>query len=178
MIFELNIFDRKFLLLITVTFILIFTMQTVYSIITFKMLTSAEEVTESEQVDSPDVSITAYAREYLGCKYVWGGSGPDTFDCSGFTMYVYDNFDVKLPHSSRLQALCGTEVSKEDLKPGDLVFFATSKKRRISHVGIYIENGDFIHASSNGVTINSLSESYYEKRYMKAVRILAQNVTP
>lgn len=117
--------------------------------------------------------IVDYAKEFLGCSYSYGASGPKSFDCSGFTMYVYDNFDISLPHSSTSQAKKGEYVRKDDLAKGDLVFFETSS-RGISHVGLYIGGGKFIHASTSArdVEISSLSETYYAKRYVTARRVL------
>jgi cell wall-associated NlpC family hydrolase len=117
-------------------------------------------------------SVTAYANKYLGRKYIWGASGPNAFDCSGFTMYVFKQFGISLPHQSGSQYKYGKAVSKGSLASGDLVFFNTYGS--ISHVGIYIGGGKFIHASNSrtGVTISSLSEGYYASRYVGAKRIL------
>lgn len=116
-------------------------------------------------------SIVSYAMKFLGFPYVWGASGPKAFDCSGFTAYVYSAFGIYLPHYTGSQAQMGRSVSKSSLEPGDLVFFNTYGS--ISHVGIYIGGGQFIHAATSGigVTISSLYESYYESRYACAVRI-------
>lgn len=116
--------------------------------------------------------IINYAKQFMGVKYVFGGASPSGFDCSGFTMYVFQHFGISLPHSAKSQAAMGTAVSKSNLIPGDLVFFETYQKG-ISHVGIYIGNGNFIEASSSrGIAITSLSSSYYKNRYMGATRIL------
>jgi len=97
--------------------------------------------------------------EYLGCPYVWGGESPSGFDCSGFVMYVYKKVGVRLPHSSRLQYGCGQPVSRSELRPGDLVFFYSP----ISHVGIYIGDGQMIHAAGTGknVRINDVWTNSY-----------------
>lgn len=110
--------------------------------------------------------VVSYAKKYLGSKYVYGGDGPNSFDCSGFTQYVYKKFGVSLPHSASGQQAYGKKVSKSNLKQGDLVFFT-------SHVGIYVGNNKFIHAAnpSKGVVITSLSDSYYKKNYITARRI-------
>lgn len=117
--------------------------------------------------------IIDYAKDLLGRPYSYGADGPKSFDCSGFTTYVFDHFDIDLPRTSASQADKGSKVSRSDLIPGDLVFFKTSS-RGISHVGIYIGSDDFIHASTGGgkVEISSLSEAYYNKRYVTARRIL------
>ncbi len=99
--------------------------------------------------------VVWWAKKYLGVPYVWAGASPSGFDCSGFTMYVYKKVGVSLPHSSRAQINCGARVSRNNLQPGDLVFFGSP----IHHVGIYVGGGMFIHAPRTGdvVKISSLS---------------------
>jgi cell wall-associated NlpC family hydrolase len=112
-------------------------------------------------------SIVAYASNFLGTPYVWGGNGPNYFDCSGFTRYVFAHFGVSIPRVSRDQAKVGTYVAKSDLQPGDLVFFA-KPGRAVHHVGIYVGNNSYIHAPSTGdvVKISTLSSrsDYYTAR--------------
>ena len=110
--------------------------------------------------------------QYKGYPYVYGGAGPSSFDCSGFTQYVYKQFGYSLPHSARSQAYIGTRVSKDELRLGDLIIFTENGSSDIGHVGIYIGNGSFIHASSPsvGVIVSSLY-GYYESRYITGVRI-------
>lgn len=109
----------------------------------------------------------------IGTKYVSGGVSTNGFDCSGFTMYVFDKIGINLPHQSGSQYQMGTAISRDDIREGDLVFFNTSGKG-VSHVGIYVGEGKFAHASSSrGVIISSLSDSYYVKRYIGAKRILS-----
>ncbi|MCM8710360.1 C40 family peptidase [Clostridium sp. SYSU_GA19001] len=117
-------------------------------------------------------SVVSYAYKFLGKPYIWGASGPNAFDCSGFTSYVYRAFGVNLPHNAASQYAVGKVVAKGDLNSGDLVFFNTYGG--ISHVGIYIGGGRFIHASSSktGVIVSSLSEGYYSSRLVGAKRIL------
>lgn len=116
--------------------------------------------------------IINYAKQFMGIKYVFGGASPSGFDCSGYTMYVFSKFGIDLPHSAKSQADIGSPVSKSNLMPGDLVFFETYKPG-ISHVGIYIGNGNFLEASSSrGIAITSLSSSYYKNRYLGATRII------
>ncbi len=112
------------------------------------------------------------AMGYLGAPYRRGGSSARGFDCSGFALHIYRQFGVNLPHSSAAQSRVGKPVARHELQPGDLVFFRT-RGRRISHVGIYIGNGKFIHASSSRgrVRIDSLTEGYYNKRYAGARRV-------
>jgi len=120
--------------------------------------------------------VVAFADKFLGCPYVLGGSGPNKFDCSGLTQYVYKNFGYSIRRTATQQLDNGVEVSKENLLPGDLVFFnnANSNKARATHVGIYIGNGEFLHASSSkvGVIISSLNTPYYTRVYTTARRIL------
>lgn len=103
--------------------------------------------------------VVSIAKKYLGAPYRWGASGPNAFDCSGFTMFVYSQVGVSLPHSSRAQINSGQRVSRADLQPGDLVFFGSP----IHHVGIYVGGGMYIHAPRTGdvVKISSLSRSDY-----------------
>lgn len=103
--------------------------------------------------------VVAIAKRYLGAPYRWGASGPNSFDCSGFTMFVYRQVGVSLPHSSRAQYGSGQRVSRSDLQPGDLVFFGSP----IHHVGIYVGGGAYIHAPHTGdvVKISSMSRSDY-----------------
>lgn len=119
-------------------------------------------------------SVSSYAVKFVGRDYIWGAAGPNAFDCSGFTMYVYSKFGVRLPHSSGGQYGYGQTVSKGNLAAGDLVFFNTYGS--ISHVGIYTGGGNFVHASNSrtGVIVSSLSEGYYAKRFVGAKRILRQ----
>ncbi|WP_291963821.1 C40 family peptidase [Caloramator sp.] len=113
------------------------------------------------------------AKSLLGVRYVYGGTTTNGLDCSGFVQYVYKKMGVVLPRTASQQARVGLAVSKDNLRKGDLVFFETVSAG-ISHVGIYLGNGKFIHASSTkkGVTISSLNSGYYNERYRGAVRIL------
>jgi hypothetical protein len=119
--------------------------------------------------------IVRTARSFIGVPYKWGGSSPrEGFDCSGLTMTVYHLNGLNLPRTSRQQWKTGFPVSRGQLVEGDLVFFSTSKARRISHVGIYTGKGKFIHAPGRGQTIRSasLATRYYKKRYVGARRYL------
>lgn len=138
-----------------------------------QVVQTSENTTTSS---SKGEEITEYAKQFLGCKYVYGGSGPSTFDCSGFTMYVYKNFGISLSHSARAQSSNGTYVSKEELEPGDLVFFKDYETMDgIGHCGIYIGDGNFIHASSGTgycVKISTLLSGSYNTRYETARRLI------
>jgi len=119
--------------------------------------------------------IIDYAKKFLGIKYKWGGTTTKGFDCSGYVKYVYNKFGIALGRTSRNQANNGTYVKKADLKVGDLVFFDTDGgKNRINHVGIYMDGGKFIHASSSHkkVVISSLGSGFYAKSYMTARRVI------
>ena len=108
------------------------------------------------------------AKSFIGVPYLWGGDSADEgFDCSGFTMAVYQYNGLMLPHSSREQSEMGTSVSKGSLEKGDLVFFRTNKSGKVSHVGIYIGSGRFIHAPGRGkkIGIESLDSKYYSRHY-------------
>jgi peptidoglycan DL-endopeptidase CwlO len=108
------------------------------------------------------------AMQYLGTPYVWGGASPGGFDCSGFVMYVYSQVGVYLPHHAADQYNYGTPVSRDELEPGDLVFFDG-----LGHVGIYIGGGQFVHSPHTGdvVKISSLDDSWYAATYVGARRL-------
>ena len=117
--------------------------------------------------------IVTYSKAYLGKPYVWGASSGKSFDCSGFVMYIFKHFGVSLGHGADDQFATGTKVAKEDLQAGDAVFFTTYKKGA-SHVGIFIGDNKFIHASSSGgsVIITDLGTAYYKSRYIGARRYM------
>ncbi len=142
--------------------------------------TTVEEQTMISNTTTTNINqrqeVVNFAKQYLGCKYVYGASGPRTFDCSGFTMYVYQKFGITLSHSATAQSKKGVPVAKENLQPGDLVFFKDYETMDgIGHCGIYIGNGDFIHASSGTgycVKISTLLSGSYQKRYETARSVL------
>ncbi|MHA6697723.1 C40 family peptidase [Chryseobacterium sp. A301] len=118
------------------------------------------------------------AHKYLGAPYKYGGDTSSGFDCSGFTLVVFEQNEYKLPRRSSDQALTGDPIEITQVKPGDLLFFATGGGSRVSHVGIVHDIGGdgevkFIHAStSKGVIISSLNETYWNKAYLHAQKVL------
>ncbi len=136
------------------------------------------DAASSEAAPAPEVTAAApaaqyggvvgIAMQYLGVPYRWGGADPSGFDCSGFAMYVYAKVGVSLPHHAASQYGMGSPVSRDQLAPGDLVFF-----NGLGHMGIYIGGGQFIHAPHTGdvVKISSLSDSWYASTYVGARRL-------
>ena len=130
-------------------------------------------------------SIITYARLFLGRPYHRGSNGPDKFDCSGFTKYVFGHFGFKLSRTSDGQMANGTQIKyQSDLRPGDLVFYGGHKSlHSIRHVGIVVDYDTisktftFIHACNQGVSINKSSEKYYAQRYISACRVIADDAT-
>lgn len=116
--------------------------------------------------------ITKTAKDLIGVKYSYGGTTTSGFDCSGYVSYVFKEHDISVSRSSSSLYASGTAVNKADLAVGDLVFFNTTGKG-VSHVGIYIGNGEFAHAStSRGVRVDKLSDPYYwGDRYVGAKRV-------
>lgn len=135
-------------------------------------ISKAEIIPQPIKTIATNVALDAH--NYIGYKYVYGTAGPRTFDCSGFTSYLYKQYGVSLPRSSTSQGSFGTYVSKDDLIPGDIVCFSNRGDRRINHVGVYIGNGEFIHASTSvrGVVKDSLYSNYYINHYISARRVL------
>lgn len=111
-------------------------------------------------------NVVEYAKLFIGTPYRSGGTSTAGFDCSGFTMYVYNHFNIKLPHSAKGQTAKGTKVSKSNLQVGDLVFFGKS----IYHVGMYVGNGKIIHSPKPGGKVN-IVELKYMPDYNTARRI-------
>lgn len=129
----------------------------------------------------PDILLTAgraiadFSAQYKGARYVYGAASPKRgFDCSGLVYFVYSQFGYSLPRTARAQYKNGAAVEKDNLLPGDLVFFATNGGRAVSHVGIYIGDGTFIHASTSrrGVMFSSLGDRYWTKAFVGARRII------
>jgi cell wall-associated NlpC family hydrolase len=150
---------------------------------TLAAMASVNAVTadDAPKLASPNASraeqAVAIAKRFLGAKYVYATAGPATFDCSGLTLYVFKQLGIDLPHTTRLQRNMGTYVGYESLQMGDLVFFDTvpGNGLQYDHVGIYIADGQFIHAASGSagkVTISSLSSGYYRNAFTNARRLL------
>ena len=138
---------------------------------------SSDSSNSSGSTSSSVNAVLNLAAKQLGKPYVWGAQGPSSFDCSGLTYYVYKNAaGVTLPRVSSDQSRYGTTVSKSNLKAGDLVFFDTSGSNNgaVSHVGIYVGNGEMIHASSSKEKIVqvSIETSYWNNAYVRAKRVL------
>ena len=142
-----------------------------------KPSSSSSSNSGSTSVSSSASSVIAYAKTLLGKPYVWGAQGPNSFDCSGFTYYVFKNkAGIVLPRTSSAQSKYGTSVSWSNLKAGDLMFFDTNgaNNGQVSHVGLYIGNGQMIHASSSRrkIVITSVNTSYYKNAFVNARRVL------
>jgi len=118
-------------------------------------------------------NIERTAKSLLGTDYQYGANGPYQYDCSSFTKYVFAKQGINLPRVSRDQAKRGQYVSANQLQKGDLIFFDSKKSSKVSHVGIYLGGGNFIHASSaqDKVTISNLSSDYYAKHFKWGRRV-------
>jgi cell wall-associated NlpC family hydrolase len=121
------------------------------------------------------------AKSFLGTPYVWAATGPSKFDCSGFTQWVYRDVGINIPRVSRDQAKVGRYVMYKNLRKGDMVFFDTKKRRsgRVTHVGIYLGNGNFIHASSAAkkvVVYNFNEKNFYKERFLWGRRVIHSNM--
>ena len=155
------------------------------------------QIDDFQQKISPDITYVSYkknnylgnnklqtiqkienkAKSFLGVPYVWGATGPSKFDCSGFTQWVYRDSGINIPRVSKDQARVGQFIKYNNLQRGDMVFFDTKKKRtgRVSHVGIYLGNNNFIHASSAGKSVviyNFDEKTFYKKRFLWGRRVL------
>ena len=118
--------------------------------------------------------IADFALQFEGYPYVYAGEGPNSFDCSGFTMYVVKKtLGMDITHDMSTQIEMGQQVGQGELQPGDLVFFKNTYRRGLSHAGIYIGGGECIHAEneSTGVVISALSSDYYGSRWYGATRL-------
>lgn len=130
----------------------------------------AAEAPKQQVSRSSSSTLADNALSLAGVPYVFGGNTRNGFDCSGYTQYVFEGSGISLPRTSQAQFKVGSSVTKDELQTGDLVFFSTYAKGA-SHVGIYIGGGKFVHASNSGVRTTSLSDGYYESRYLGARRV-------
>lgn len=134
---------------------------------------STTDATETTTVPSSGKGATVVetAKNYIGCSYVYGASGPSSFDCSGFTSYVFKLHGVSLSRTAAGQYSNGVAISRDQLQPGDLVMFG---KSGINHVGIYIGGGQIVHAAnqSRGVTTDTINSGYYNNNYVGARRVI------
>lgn len=143
-----------------------------------KVLTSKDNLIISRSGTSRRISVLKSKLEKLipqemGKPYKWGGTGPNSYDCSGLVYTLYGKLGISLPRVARSQAKVGVYVAKEDLTYGDLVFFASNGKN-VNHVGIYVGNGEFVHAPQTGEVVKktTLMSGYYERTYYTARRVI------
>ena len=130
-----------------------------------------KETTTTVPVSGKGATVVETAKKYIGCSYVYGASGPSSFDCSGFTSYVFKQHGISLNRTAAGQYSNGVAVSRDQLQPGDLVMFG---KSGINHVGIYIGGGQIVHAAnkSRGVTTDTINSGYYNNNYVGARRVM------
>ncbi|MBD8070497.1 peptidoglycan endopeptidase [Bacillus sp. PS06] len=139
--------------------------------VTGQQATAPEQTKTSQQIKQELVSDTY---NYLGVPYVWGGTTPAGFDCSGFVSFMFSKHGIDIPRvTSGSYYQMGTSVTRANLEPGDLVFYAVNKPGEISHVGFYVGNNQFISAtSSKGIAVYSLDNSYWSQYYVGAKRVV------
>lgn len=161
-----------------------------------KLSTASKSISIKEYAKKPSIKkkplknnsntnskVEKYAKKFLGNKYVWGATGPKTFDCSGFTQKVYRQCaGITIPRVSIEQAKVGKYIKFANLKKGDMVFFDTTKKRlgKVNHVGIYLSKGNFIHASSGGKRVmitNFNKKRFYKNRFLWGRRVTQEHTT-
>jgi len=140
-------------------------------------LSYANEINSNSKRDS----IITYAQSFMKTPYVWGGTSPSGFDCTGFLYYVYKNFGIKVSRASSGYENFGKKMILEDVRPADILLFTGTdpSRRKVGHVGMVLKNSDgvieFIHSSSSkkhfGVTVTRYNESGYVKRFLKAITI-------
>ena len=132
---------------------------------------SSSSSSSNSSSSSTGEKLVNLAKSKLGCKYVWGATGPNTFDCSGLTSWCHKQLGISIPRTSLAQSKSGKAVNKSDLQAGDLIFWKTTSAE-VGHVGMYVGNGQFIHApnKSKPVKYDSLDNSYYKSRYVRARR--------
>ena len=136
--------------------------------------TTVPDAQASTASSSEGERIAAFAKQYVGYKYVYGGTTPSGFDCTGFAYYVFNSCGYNLSRSCSVQCRSGVAVSRANLQPGDLILFCNGGNGTIGHVGIYIGGGNIVHAenSRTGVVISTINSGYYNKYYSSARRIV------
>ena len=134
-------------------------------------VSNATNTNSSSAVATTGSAVVEKAKAYLGSKYVYGGTSPSGFDCSGFTYYIYKQFGITLNRTAAAQYSNGVPVARSDLQLGDLIMFG---KSGINHVGIYIGGGKIVHAAnpSRGVVTDTINSGYYNTNYVGARRVL------
>jgi cell wall-associated NlpC family hydrolase len=135
----------------------------------------ADEDVAMPAPESAGAEVANLAQGYVGSRYRWGGTSPAGFDCTGFVQYVYGQFGVSLPHNEAGQFASGARIGANELEPGDLLVFANTYRRGLSHVGIYVGDGQFVHAADerHGVTLSNLWDGYWSPRFVGATRAIA-----
>ena len=181
-------FKKIFAMAMVASVAMLFSVPSEAQLIVKKQGTIQEQIKNSplfyeEELDPIISEMLDYASKFKGVRYLLGATGPNRFDCSGFTSYVFAHFGYKLDRTSSQQAERGKVVAKNELQPGDLVFFNGRQAggTRVGHVGIVTkadnenETFEFIHAScSQGVVISKSTEAYYDRRYVKARRMIEE----
>ena len=180
---------KKISFMMTITLVMVlFSVPAVAQLPMKKPGTIKEQIANSslfngDEVDKEIADILDYASKFKGTRYCYGSTGPKTCDCSGFTSYVFSKFGYRLHRTSGAQVNDGVIIAKNELQPGDLVFFNGRRAggSRIGHVGIVTsvdnenETFEFIHASSSqGVVVSKSTETYFNKRYVKACRVIIE----
>ena len=138
-------------------------------------MTPTESIPDAAEGSSSEGErIAEFAKQYVGYSYVYGGTTPSGFDCTGFAYYVFNSCGYNLSRSCSVQCNSGTAVSRGNLQPGDLILFCNGGNGTIGHVGIYIGGGNIVHAenSRTGVVISTINSGYYNKYYSSARRIV------
>mgnify|MGYP001766376288 CR=1 FL=1 len=143
---------------------------------------AAEEAGKTYHISAVDKQkLLEDAKYFKGGRYVWGGTSPEGFDCSGYVQYLYRKHNINLPRTAWEQSKKGVAVERDNLQKGDLLFFLTDKKRGIpvTHVGIYLGDGNFIHAASkkDGIIISPLTHGKYAQTFVSARRVVEKNLT-
>lgn len=136
-----------------------------------KMLSEQTAHVDDSTSVNMNQALMDFYKEWKGVNYKYGGNSKRGIDCSAFTQRIYkEKFDMKIPRSTRTQVKIGKEIKRSELELGDLIFFKTGKIDR--HVGIYMGNGDFMHASIKGVKFTKVDKPYYKRKYWTSRRII------